>query len=114
SIDFESSERVALFEAAERLASMSPTGHRTVLRAPYAELGPERAVDPVRLGLPDPVHHGHPASATVPYTPDLELDWVQGWSLTRDRTTAVPEHVAYWDASPGRPRVVYECSNGCG
>ncbi|XQE84515.1 YcaO-like family protein [Streptomyces microflavus] len=114
SIDFETSERVALFEAAERLASMSPTGHRTVLRAPYAELGPERAVDPVRLGLPDPVHHGHPASATVPYTPDLELDWVHGWSLTRDRTTAVPEHVAYWDASPGRPRVVYECSSGCG
>ncbi|WP_432152351.1 TOMM precursor leader peptide-binding protein [Streptomyces sp. bgisy029] len=114
SIDFESSERVALFEGAERLASMSPTGHRTVLRAPYAELGPERAVDPVRLGLPDPVHHGHPASATVPYTPDLELDWVHGWSLTRERTTAVPEHVAYWDPSPGRPRVVYECSNGCG
>lgn len=112
--DFESSERVALFEAAERLASMSPTGHRTVLRAPYAELGPERAVDPVRLGLPDPVHHGHPAAATVPYTPDLELDWVHGWSLSRDRTTAVPEHVAYWDASPGRPRVVYECSSGCG
>ncbi|MFF3997079.1 TOMM precursor leader peptide-binding protein [Streptomyces cyaneofuscatus] len=114
SIDFASSERIALFEGAERLASMSPTGHRTVLRAPYAELGPERAVDPVRLGLPDPAHHGHPASATVPYTPDLELDWVHGWSLTRDRTTAVPEHVAYWDASPGRPRVVYECSNGCG
>lgn len=114
SIDFESSERVALFEGAERLASMSPTGHRTVLRASYAELGPERAVDPVRLGLPDPVHHGHPASATVPYTPELELDWVHGWSLTRDRTTSVPEHVAYWDPSPGRARVVYECSNGCG
>ncbi len=114
SIDFESSERVALFEGAERLASMSPTGHRTVLRAPYAELGPERAVDPVRLGLPDPAHHGHRASATVPYTPDLELDWVHGWSLTRDRTTAVPEHVAYWDPSPGRPRVVYESSSGCG
>ncbi|MCD9901229.1 TOMM precursor leader peptide-binding protein [Streptomyces sp. MT29] len=114
STDFASSERIALFEGAERLASMSPTGHRTVLRAPYAELGPERAVDPVRLGLPDPAHHGHPASATVPYAPDLELDWVHGWSLIRDRTTAVPEHVAYWDASPGRPRVVYECSNGCG
>ncbi|WP_274035568.1 TOMM precursor leader peptide-binding protein [Streptomyces sp. MMBL 11-1] len=114
SIDFESSERIALFEAAERLASMSPTGHRTVLRAPYAELGPDRAVDPVRLGLPDPAHHGHPASTTVPYTPDLELDWVHAWSLTHDRTTAVPEHVAYWDASPGRPRVVYECSSGCG
>ncbi|MFC9294225.1 TOMM precursor leader peptide-binding protein [Streptomyces sp. NPDC057011] len=112
--DYDGSQRVALFEGLERLAGMSPTGRRTVLRAPYAELGPERAVDPVRLGLPDPAHHGHPASSTVPYTPQLELDWVHGWSLTHDRPAAVPEHVAYWDPSPGRPRVVYECSSGCG
>lgn len=112
--DFDDSERVALFEGVERLTGMSPLGRRTVLRSPYAELGPERALDPERLGLPDPAHHGHPASPTVPYTPELELDWVHGWSLTRARPVAVPEHVAYWDPSPGRPRVVYECSSGCG
>ncbi|MEU9715988.1 TOMM precursor leader peptide-binding protein [Streptomyces sp. NPDC047976] len=112
--DFDGSERVALFEAVERLTGMRPHGRRTVLRAAYAELGPERALDPERLGLPDPAHHGHPASPTVPYAPDLELDWVHGWSLTRSRPVAVPEHVAYWDPAPGRPRVVYECSSGCG
>ncbi|WP_330334217.1 TOMM precursor leader peptide-binding protein [Streptomyces sp. NBC_00536] len=115
SLDFGDSERIALFEGIERLAGMRPTGKRTALRASFAELGPERAVDPERLGLPDPRHHGHPASPTVPYTPDLEMDWVHGWSLTRRRATAVPEHVAYWDV-PGNtgPRVVYESSNGCG
>ncbi|MEU8438565.1 TOMM precursor leader peptide-binding protein [Streptomyces sp. NPDC029216] len=112
--DYDGSERVALFEGIERLTGMGPQGRRTVLRAAYAELGPERAVDPERLGLPDPAHHGHPASTTVPYAPELELDWVHGWSLTRARPLAVPEHVAYWDAGPGRPRVVYECSSGCG
>ncbi|UQW99546.1 TOMM precursor leader peptide-binding protein [Streptomyces sp. RerS4] len=112
-LDFEGSERVALFEGIERLTGMSPHGRRTVLRSSYAELGPERAVDPVRLGLPDPAHHGHPASSTVPYAPDLELDWVHGWSLTHERPVAVPEHVAYWDPAPGRPRVVYESSSGC-
>ncbi|MFH7597935.1 TOMM precursor leader peptide-binding protein [Streptomyces racemochromogenes] len=112
--DFDSSERVALFEGVERLTGMGPLGRRTVLRAGYARLGPERAVDPERLGLPEPAHHGHPASPTVPYTPELELDWVHGWSLTRARPVAVPEHVAYWDPAPGRPRVVYECSSGCG
>ncbi|MFG3052440.1 TOMM precursor leader peptide-binding protein [Kitasatospora sp. NPDC048239] len=116
--DFRTSERIALFEGVERFAGMRPTGRRTVLRAGYAELGPQRAVDPARLGLPDPVHQGHPDRRTVPYTPDLVLDWVYGWSLTRGRALAVPEHVAYWDVpdTPDRerPRVVYESSNGCG
>ncbi|OKK17237.1 hypothetical protein AMK16_20325 [Streptomyces sp. CB00455] len=113
--DFADSERIALFEGVERYAGMRPTGRRTRLRASFADLGPDRAVDPRRLGLPDPAHHGHPASPTVPYSPDLELDWVHGWSLTRQRTTALPEHVAYWDVpGAGRPRVVYESSNGCG
>ncbi|MGO4456077.1 TOMM precursor leader peptide-binding protein [Streptomyces sp. M-16] len=115
--DFPGSERIALFESAERYAGMRPTGRRTALRAPFAALGPDRAVDPRRLGLPEAAHHGHPASPTVPYTPGLALDWVHGWSLTRRRTTAVPEHVAYWDVPGGAdrgPRVVYESSNGCG
>ncbi|MEU3727661.1 TOMM precursor leader peptide-binding protein, partial [Streptomyces sp. NPDC031705] len=113
--DFAGSERIALFEAVERYAGMRPAGRRTDLRASFAALGPGRALDPERLGLPDPAHHGHPASPTVPYTPGLELDWVRGWSLTRQRPVAVPEHVAYWDVpGEGRPRVVYESSNGCG
>ncbi|MER7763464.1 TOMM precursor leader peptide-binding protein [Streptomyces sp. NPDC097619] len=113
--DFDASERVALFEAVERLAGMRPTGRRTALRASFAELGAAAAVDPARLGLPDPAFHGHPASPTVPYSPDLELDWVYGRSLTRGRAVAVPEHVAYWDVpGPDRTRVVYESSNGCG
>ncbi|MFE9934019.1 TOMM precursor leader peptide-binding protein [Streptomyces sp. NPDC005533] len=113
---FADSERIALFEAVERYAGMRPTGRRTDPRAvSFAALGPERALDPERLGLPDPAHHGHPGSPTVPYTPDLPLHWVRGWSLTHHRPTAVPEHVAYWDVpGPDRTRVVYESSNGCG
>ncbi|MFJ3235890.1 YcaO-like family protein [Streptomyces sp. NPDC086787] len=116
--DFRSSERVALFESVERFAGMRPTGRRTVLRASYTDLvaaGETAVLDPVRLGLPDPEFDGHPARRTVPYSPDLALDWVYGWSLTERRGLVVPEHVAYWDVpGPDRPRVVYESSNGCG
>ncbi|MFJ3925360.1 TOMM precursor leader peptide-binding protein [Streptomyces sp. NPDC090022] len=112
--DYEHSARVALFEAVERYAGMRPTGRRTALRASFAELGPDRALDPRRLGLPEPDAHTHPAATTVPYHPDLVLDWVHGWSLTHRRTVAVPEHVAYWDVPGTGPRVVYESSNGCG
>ncbi|MFF2950570.1 TOMM precursor leader peptide-binding protein [Kitasatospora sp. NPDC057965] len=117
STDFRSSERVALFEGVERLAGMRPLGRRTALRASYAELvaarGPEAVLDPVRLGLPDP--GDHPDRTTVPFTPELELDWVHGWSLTHRRPVAVPEHLVYWDPPDrDRPRVAHESSNGCG
>src|SRR5262249_31050201 len=111
-LTFDGSERIALLEALERYAGAAPTGRRTVLRASFAELGNDRAVDPVRLGLPDPAYDGHPRSATLPYQPGLVMGWGYGWSLTHRRPVAVPEHVAYWDP-PGDVRVVYECSNGC-
>ncbi|MBG0567026.1 TOMM precursor leader peptide-binding protein [Actinoplanes aureus] len=112
----EEARRTALFEAVERRLGMRPHGHRTVLRASFAELGADRAVDPATLGLPDPRYAGHPASRLTPYRPDLRTRWVHGWSLTRQRAVAVPEHVAYYgvEATPDAPHFLYECSNGCG
>ncbi|RKT54743.1 TOMM precursor leader peptide-binding protein [Saccharothrix australiensis] len=105
---FAESERVALFEAVERLAGMRPRRTRTVLEASFAELGPERAVDPTRLGLPD-----FPSPRVTPYTPDTRTRWVHGWSYSRGTTVAVPEHAVYWGGTPGT-RFLHETSNGCG
>ncbi|MGZ3146073.1 YcaO-like family protein [Lentzea chajnantorensis] len=102
---FEQAERVALFEAVERYNGMRPRSHRTTFEASFAELGPDHAVDPATLGLPD--HHR--------YTPNLTFRWVEGWSYTRQRTIAVPEQVAYWDVeTPPEQRFLHETSNGCG
>ncbi|MEU4424448.1 TOMM precursor leader peptide-binding protein [Actinoplanes sp. NPDC024001] len=108
--------RTALFEAVERQLGMRPHRRRTVLRASFAELGADRAVDPATLGLQDPRYAGHPASRLTPYRPDLRTRWVHGWSLTRQRAVAVPEHVAYYgvEATADAPHFLYECSNGCG
>jgi ribosomal protein S12 methylthiotransferase accessory factor len=103
---FEQAERVALFEAIERYNGMRPRKHQPATEASFAELGPDRALDPETLGLNDVGQR---------YTPDLTFRWVEGWSYTRKKPVLVPEQVAYWDApTPPNQRFLYETSNGCG
>ncbi|MFI9007964.1 TOMM precursor leader peptide-binding protein [Actinosynnema sp. NPDC053489] len=105
--DYAEAERVALYEAVERHAGLRPRRVTTVLEASHAELG-DRALDPRRLGLPD-----FDSPHVVPYRPDVPIRWVHGWSYTRGRAIAVPEHAAYWGRGEGA-RFLDETSNGCG
>jgi ribosomal protein S12 methylthiotransferase accessory factor len=109
-------ERTALFEAVERQLGMRPHARRTALTASFDELGPDRAVDPATLGLPDPRYHAHPGYRLTPYHPGVPTRWVYGWSLSTGAARAVPEHVAYWGIrpAPDAPRFLDESSNGCG
>ncbi len=114
-------ERIALFEAVERLTGMNPRGRRTVLHASYAELGPERALDVRTLGEHEPHHVANPRFTLTPYADDVPTMWVHGWSAARDTPLAVPEHAVYWGGSATRSsarrgvaRFVTESSNGCG
>ncbi|WP_433346246.1 TOMM precursor leader peptide-binding protein [Microtetraspora malaysiensis] len=111
---FAQSERVALFEAVERLGGIGAIG-RSVTEAAFAGLGPERALDPVRLGLHEPECYAQPGNGLTAYAPDVPTTWADGWSYTRAAPIMVPEHVAYWGTrKPGTPRFVAETSNGCG
>lgn len=114
---FADAERVALFEAVERMAGLGPRGKATVLRASLAELG-DQALDPRRLGWHEPGASSAPGSPLDRFGPDTVLPWVWGWSLCADRPVAVPAQVAYWGhpltAGPdGGPRILLESSNGC-
>lgn len=119
-LTFGDAERIALFEAVERMTGLGPRGKRTVLRGSFAELGPERALDPALLGRYEPELQELPEFGLARYTPDTVTNWVYGWSMGRDRALAVPEQVAYWgvvqrarsDGDP--PPFVLESSNGCG
>ncbi|WP_327027903.1 TOMM precursor leader peptide-binding protein [Micromonospora sp. NBC_01740] len=104
-------DRLALFEAVERLAGYAPHGPAARQWSSFAELGPERAVDPAALGLPD-----LPSAHHIPYAPDVPTWWVPGWSPSRATPVAVPEHAAYWGDLGQRPSVTFlsESSNGCG
>jgi ribosomal protein S12 methylthiotransferase accessory factor len=116
--DFRTAERVALFEALERLTGMRPRRRRTTVEAAYRDLDPAVAVDPDTLGAHDPRLQSHPAFVLDPYHPDKTAQWVHAWSLTHDRPRLVPEPLAYWQ-TPRKPdgserRMVYDSSNGCG
>ncbi|SDF79551.1 ribosomal protein S12 methylthiotransferase accessory factor [Lentzea fradiae] len=101
---FEEAERVAIFEAVERLNGLRPRNPSTTV-ASFAELG-DQAVDPSRLALAD---------FDQRYTPDLRMRWTRAWSYTGDRPVLVPEQVAYYGAhTPPEHRFVHETSNGCG
>ncbi|SHM06825.1 TOMM precursor leader peptide-binding protein [Actinacidiphila paucisporea] len=118
-LTFAEAERVALFEAVERMAGTAPRGKRTALRGSFAEIGPRRAVDPARFGLYEPHAADLPEARIARYTPDTVTDWVYGWSTGEDRAVAVPEQMAYWGlprrgAGAGVSPFVRETSSGCG
>ncbi|WP_188196083.1 TOMM precursor leader peptide-binding protein [Nonomuraea sp. SYSU D8015] len=96
---------VAIAEALERMGGLNPRARKVSVHASFDELGPERALDPVRLGLPDwpPADSG--------YRSDLELGWVYAYSFARGGPLLVPANVAYY--GEGGERFVFECSNGC-
>ncbi|MBO0867227.1 MAG: TOMM precursor leader peptide-binding protein [Micromonosporaceae bacterium] len=107
--DHRTSVCVAVAEALERLGGVLPRSRKTVVRGSFAEFGPERAVDPVSLGLSPALPDGH-GNHFVEYRPDLMQDWVYGYSFRRGGPVLVPETIAYY----GLPaNIVYECSNGC-
>ncbi|MET7468035.1 TOMM precursor leader peptide-binding protein [Micromonospora sp. NPDC005686] len=104
---YPASVAVAIAEALERFAGTLPRARRTCVTASYRELGPDRAVDPVALGLP-PAPSTHHA---VRYHPDLPVEWVYGYSFRRGGPVLVPETFAYYGAH--QTTFGGESSNGC-
>jgi len=105
------SEVVAFIEALERHCAMRPRGRRTATRGSYRQLQ-ANALDPALLGLPE--LRAHPTSRLREYTPELEMDWVWGYSFGQQRPVLVPEqHAYYWHrAIPPAEHFVQSTSNG--
>lgn len=114
-VTYPAAETVALYEAAERLASSTPHGKRTVVHGAQSDLAD--ALDLRELGLHDPAHYDHPLFKLQPYDATTPTDWVWSWQMNAQRPVLVPEHIAYWhiDAwsrAPLGPRFLFESSNG--
>ncbi|MFC4333567.1 TOMM precursor leader peptide-binding protein [Streptomyces andamanensis] len=119
-LDFRTARVTAVAEALERLGGGRPGGRRTVVRGSHRELAalhPGGVLDPATTGAHEPHRYREPGFPFQPYHADLDLPWVWGYSLTRERPVLVPEHLAYYRLgrhSPGGVRpFVSEISNGC-
>lgn len=105
------SELSAILEGLERYCGMAPRGKRPVVRGSWRQLAGE-AVDPVAFGLYAKEQYELPGFPFRPFDPDVETDWVWGYSFAQERPILVPQWLAYY-SSPCRQGFVYETSNGC-
>jgi len=104
-LSYPDSVAVSIAETLDRLGGMQARARRTVVRASFDDLGPERAVDPDTLGLATNAPPGQR------YRPDVPTEWVHAYSFRRDGPILVPEFVAYFGAHATFGGL--ECSNGC-
>jgi oxazoline/thiazoline synthase len=106
----------AVCEAIERYAAVCD-GDEPVVRAAYADLGPDQAVHPAELMLFSPAQYEHrkewnrdPAhrlqSVPEPFRTDLPVDWTPAWSLTHERRRLVPAAYA-WYGHPDAQELFY-------
>ncbi|MBU6472094.1 MAG: YcaO-like family protein, partial [Alphaproteobacteria bacterium] len=111
---FDRSQCVAILEAMERYAGVAPHGKSKPQRASFVALK-EPKLDPARMTLYSADQYESPSFPCVRYSPQLELDWVWGWSFGNRTAIRIPEQFVYYDATRPPPggRIVIESSNGC-
>lgn len=103
---------LGVLEGLERYAGLQPRGRQAAVFDSYQNLAPA-ALDPRACGLYQPEFyqafpHYHP------FTPELKIPWVWGYSFGQGRPILVPEQLVYYMEFRGdSPSFVHSCSNGC-
>ena len=110
-LDFRRADLSAAFEALERKCS-SFEGRQPLVRGSFAALQARRpTVDPRALLLP-PADEAPADPRRPPFSPELELDWVEGHSLRLQAPILVPARAVFIGYRRDRWQL-QESSNGC-
>jgi ribosomal protein S12 methylthiotransferase accessory factor len=109
---YRTSLAVGLCEAFERYAALTYRGNGKIVTGRLVDLR-ERALNPHDCGLHDAeFYSANPA--LQPFSENTEIRWVEGYSLTQQRTVLVPTQLVYHGGPADRePRFVFSNSNGC-
>ena len=104
-------EPIAVLEGLERFCGLEPRGKRTTVVDSYANLQAD-ALNPASVGLHEPSQYARPTFPFQALSKDLPMEWVWGYSLTKERPILVPKQLAYYSLGCDGG-FVYETSNGC-
>lgn len=108
---YEECEVTAILEGLERYCGLEPRGKQAVVYDAYTNLK-DHALNPITVGLHDPLQYAHPDFPFQAFDNDVAMDWVWGYSLTKQRPILVPKRLAYYSLGC-HDGFVYETSNGC-
>ena len=85
---------VGLLEGLERHAGIRPRSRKRSVYDSLRNLGDD-ALDPSTCGLYEPICYELDSELT-PFSPDLKIHWVWGYSLTESRPILVPSQMVYY------------------
>jgi len=103
---------LGLLEAIERFCGLMPRSKVSTVYDSYEHLSP-MALDPRTCGLYRPEFY-QMTSEYLPFSPEMQLSWVWGYSFQRARPILVPEQLAYYmNHLHLKTNFVQGCSSGC-
>ena len=103
---------VGLLEAFERHAGLKMRGKRCTVVGSYSNLK-ESALDPRQCGLYEKSLY-ESAQDLKPFSEEMRLRWIWGYSLTEQRPLLIPLQLAYYGSKiESESSFVHENSNGC-
>ena len=110
-LSYPQADLCAFFEAFERSSSLWEGQSQVRTATPRELMRHEAAVDPVGLLQYEPEDIQRSPVEVVPYRPDVEIDWVRGYSARRREEVWVPARHVYLGYDADAP-YMYETSSG--
>lgn len=111
---YELSELTGILEGLERYCGIAPRGKKTVIHDSYRNLK-DQAINPETLGTHSKEQYALPGFPFKKFNPNRKIDWVWGYSFSKEQPILVPEWFSYYSLGCGHvgQGFVYETSNGC-
>jgi len=108
---FAASRDLAFLEGLERYAGTHRRRPGAPILAAYRDVA-ETALDPRDCGLYEPATYAED-DLLEPFSPDVAIPWVPGWSLRDSRPVLVPRRLAHYSSHRAHDTFVLGSSSGC-